>query len=400
MQTVTILGATGSIGRSTIDVIARHPQRFQVKVLTAHRDVEGLAALSRQLKPEIIVIGDPERYADLCTALADYSAETGDAHTLEIWAGADALVEAAQVPTDFVMAAIVGFAGLAPTLAAVRRGARIGLANKECLVAAGHLFMAEARAYGAVILPVDSEHNAAFQLLEGCDREALDQLILTASGGPFRGYEAAALEHVTPAQAVAHPIWDMGHKISIDSATLMNKGLELIEAHHLFNLSASQLGVLVHPQSIVHAMTKMIDGAVYSHKAAADMRGPIAFCMGWPERIASGVEALDLAGEPALTFEEADRDTFPCLGLAEQAMRLGGAVPTVLNAANEQAVHAFLAGQIGFGDIARVVAQALDGWQGIQHPRAAMIDKDIEAIFDIDGQARSLADAEIARRRA
>jgi len=388
MQTVTILGATGSIGLNTVDVILRHPDQFRVKVLTAHRDVAGLAELTRTLRPEVIVLADVTQIDDLRDRLRDVS--------VDIWAGEDALIEAAQLETDFVMAAIVGFAGLRPTLAAVRRGARIGLANKECLVAAGELFMAEAHQYGATILPVDSEHNAAFQLLDGCDRSSLDQLILTASGGPFRGKTAQQMAAVTPEQALAHPIWSMGDKISIDSATLMNKGLELIEAHYLFDLPAHQLGVLVHPQSIVHAMTRMSDGAIYSHKGPADMRGPIAFCMGWPNRIASGVPMMDLAAEPALTFEEADRANFPCLAHAEAAMRSGGAMPTILNAANEQAVYAFLKMEIGFCDIASVVAETLDHAQKLGRLPSVT---DITAISEIDAQARRLADAAIAHCR-
>ena len=350
---VTVLGATGTIGRNTLDLIARDPAAFRVEALTAQRNVDLLAAQARAHGARLAVIGDPGGYGRLRAALAGSGVAAA--------AGPGALVEAALRPgAEWVMAAIVGAAGLAATLAAVRRGAIVALATKECLVCAGDLFMAEVRARGATLLPVDSEHNAIFQALRGEDLARVERLILTASGGPFwrRGPEVMA--HATPAEAVAHPNWRMGAKISVDSATMMNKGLELIEAHHLFGLPEERIEVLVHPQSLVHGLVEFEDGSTLAQLSRPDMRTPIAYALGWPERRPSPSPRLDLAACRELTFEPPDPERFPALALARAALRRGGAAPTVLNAANEVAVEAFLARRLGFLDIAGVVERALD----------------------------------------
>jgi 1-deoxy-D-xylulose-5-phosphate reductoisomerase len=350
LKRLTILGATGSVGASTLDLVARNPDRFAVAGLAAGRDWARLAELARTFRPTQVVIADEAGYAPLKDALADCP-------DIAVAAGAGALVALAAAPADLVVAAIVGAAGLPPTLAAIEAGIPVALANKEALVCAGGLMTAAAKRTGAVLLPIDSEHNAIFQVLES--RERVSRIVLTASGGPFRSWTTEAMAAVTPAQAVKHPTWSMGAKISVDSATLMNKGLELIEAYHLFGVRPDQLGVLVHPQSLVHGLVEYIDGSVLAQLGPADMRVPIAHALAWPDRIATPAERLDLARIGKLEFEEADRNRFPALALAEAALSEGACRPCILNAANEVAVAAFLDGRVGFLDIAAVVAETL-----------------------------------------
>lgn len=351
-RTITILGATGSVGTSTVDLIGRHPDRFRVLALTANSNVELLAAQARRLRPEVAVVADEAYLPTLRDALSGSGIETAG--------GADAICDAAARPSDLVMAGIVGAVGLAPTLVAVRRGAIVAFANKECLVSAGPLMMAEVAKHGAKLLPVDSEHNAIFQCFEDRNREAIDRLILTASGGPFRTWSLDGMARVTPVEAVAHPNWDMGAKISVDSATMMNKGLEIIEAHYLFDIPESRIEVLVHPQSIIHSMVSYIDGSTLAQLGTPDMRTPIAYALAWPERIPGPAEGLDLGRSGELTFEAPDSEKFPALSLARAALTTGAWAPPVLNAANEVAVAAFLAGEIGFLDIAGTVARVMD----------------------------------------
>ncbi|MEE8204147.1 MAG: 1-deoxy-D-xylulose-5-phosphate reductoisomerase [Alphaproteobacteria bacterium] len=377
---VTILGSTGSIGRNTIDLIERNRDIYAIEALTAQRNVELLAQQARLLQPGVAVIGDPALYGELSEALSGSG--------VAVAAGREALVEAAERPADWVMAAIVGAAGLAPTLAAVRRGAIVALANKEALVCAGPIMMAEVRANGATLLPVDSEHNAIFQVFDSARREAVERIILTASGGPFREFDLAAMADVTPEQAVAHPNWKMGAKISVDSATLMNKGLELIEAHHLFTLPPERIDVVIHPQSVVHSLVAYIDGSVLAQLGSPDMRTPIAYTLGWPERIAAPAPRLDLAAVGTLTFEAPDEVRFPALALARQALKTGGAAPTILSAANEVGVHGFLAGKIGFLDIVRTVEQTLE-----RVPAAPLAG--LDDVHAVDSEAREVA-AELA----
>jgi 1-deoxy-D-xylulose-5-phosphate reductoisomerase len=348
---VTVLGATGSVGKNTLDLLERNRRRYIVEAITAHSNVELLAKQARRLKPRLAVVGDDRHYASLKSALAGTGIETA--------AGAAAVIEAAMRPADWVMAAIVGAAGLEPTLAAVRRGAVVALANKECLVTAGRLMMREVAAAGATLLPVDSEHSAIFQCFDFEQREGIEKIILTASGGPFRSMSASEMERVTPAQAIRHPNWSMGAKISVDSATMMNKGLELIEAHHLFDLPSDQIEILVHPQSVVHSLVAYIDGSVLAHLGSPDMRTPIAYALGWPQRIAAPAARLNLAEIGHLSFQLPDFQRFPALLLARQALAAGGLAPTALNAANEVAVQAFLDGKIGFTSIARIVERIL-----------------------------------------
>lgn len=349
---VTVLGSTGSVGTNTVELLAAYPDRFQVEALVANRSVDKLAAQARLLRPALAVVSDAAAYADLKDALAG----TG----IEVAAGPAAVVEAASRPAaDWVMAAIVGAAGLAPTLAAVQRGATVALANKEVLVCAGELVMAEVRRCGATLLPVDSEHSAIFQVFDDARRDGISRLILTASGGPFRTWTRDAMEGVTPAQACAHPNWSMGAKISVDSASMMNKGLELIEAHHLFAMPEDRIDVLVHPQSVIHSLVEYIDGSVLAQLGTPDMRTPIAVALAWPDRVATPGDRLDLVKAASLTFESPDPVRFPALALARRALQSGGAAPTILNAANEVAVAAFLAGNLGFLDIPRVVEKCL-----------------------------------------
>ena len=349
---VTVLGSTGSVGRNTIDLIERNREAYDVEALSARRNVDLLVEQALRLKPRFAAIADPELYLPLKNALSGTGIETA--------AGSQALVEAAERPSDWVMAAIVGAAGLAPTLAAVRRGAIVALANKEALVCAGSMLMAEVRASGATLLPVDSEHNAIFQVFDFERREAIERIILTASGGPFRELDLDAMANVTPEQAVAHPNWDMGAKISVDSATLMNKGLELIEAHHLFTLPAEQIEVVIHPQSVVHSLVAYVDGSVLAQLGPPDMRTPIAYTLGWPTRIATPTSRLDLAEIAQLTFEAPDETRFPALRLARESLQIGDGAPTILSAANEIAVNGFLARKIGFLDIVRIVERTLE----------------------------------------
>ncbi|MEE8548768.1 MAG: 1-deoxy-D-xylulose-5-phosphate reductoisomerase [Alphaproteobacteria bacterium] len=376
-QSVTILGSTGSVGCNTIDLIQRHPGRYVVEALTAHRNVEALAEQSRKLRPRMAVIADESRYADLKEALGGTGVEVG--------AGRKALVEAASVPAEWVMAAIVGAAGLEPTLTAVRRGATVALANKECLVCAGELMMAEVAKNGATLLPVDSEHSAIFQVFDFANYGAVERIILTASGGPFLNRDRADLEKVSPKEAVNHPNWDMGAKISVDSATMMNKGLELIEAFHLFPVSEQRIDILIHPQSIIHSMVAYKDGSVLAQMGMPDMRTPIAYALAWPKRIAAPAERLDLARIGTLTFEEPDLDQFPTLLLARRALQHGGGAPAVLSAANEIAVEGFLAGRIGFLDISRVVEKTLESM-----PDTAV--ETLDDVYGIDAEARRAAE--------
>ena len=379
---LTILGATGSVGQSTLDLVTRAPDAWHVHALTANRDAEALAAAARAVRADIAVIADDAAYPALKAALAGsgIAAASGEA----------ALVEAARRPAEVVMSAIVGAAGLAPTLAAVQRGATVALANKESLVCAGDIVTAAAQQSGARLLPVDSEHNAIYQIFDHDAPHRVARVILTASGGPFRTASIETMRTATPGQACNHPVWSMGAKISVDSATLMNKGLELIEAHHLFPVGADQLGVIVHPQSVVHSLVEYVDGSVLAQLGTPDMRTPISYCLAWPERMATPCKRLSLAEVGRLDFEEPDLERFPALALAWDALRSGGALPTVLNAANEVAVAAFLAGEIGFLDIAALVAEVLAGHQG-----GAMTS--LADVMEVDASARRAAHALRAR---
>jgi 1-deoxy-D-xylulose-5-phosphate reductoisomerase len=377
---LTVLGATGSIGQSTLDLVARAPERFEVVALVGGSRPAELAAAARAVGAKIAVVADEAAGPALREALADSGIEAA--------AGSAAVLEAAARPADMVMAAITGAAGLAPTLAAARTGATIALANKECLVSAGRLFMAEAERHGARVLPVDSEHNAIFQVLESRNMAAVDRILLTASGGPFRTWTRSEMERATAAQALKHPNWSMGAKITIDSATLFNKGLEVIEASLLFPAVADRIAVVVHPQSVVHGLVAYMDGSVLAQLGAPDMRTPISYCLGWPERLATPVARLDLAAIGTLTFEAPDLDRFPALALAMEAMRRGQGATTVLNGANEIAVAAFLQDRIGFLDIAGVVEAVIsrcDAAGMLQEPAS------LEDVFALDAAARRLA---------
>jgi 1-deoxy-D-xylulose-5-phosphate reductoisomerase len=380
-RSVTILGSTGSVGCNTVDLLTREPGAFQVEALTAHRNVALLVEQARALRPRMVAIADPACYRDLQDALVG----TG----IEVAAGPAAVIEAACRPAEWVMASIVGAAGLEPTMAAVRRGAIIGLANKECLVCAGELMMGDIKKHGATMVPVDSEHSAIYQVFDFEQPDKVESIILTASGGPFRSMPAEQMASVTPAQAVAHPNWDMGAKISVDSATMMNKGLELIEAFHLFPVEAHQIEIVVHPQSVIHSMVAYVDGSVLAQLGAPDMRTPIAYALAWPERMAAPAPRLRLAEIGTLTFEEPDDRRFPALRLAREALQRGGAAPIVLNAANEVAVASFLAGQIGFLDIARVVEDTLQ-----RTPAGGL--GSLADVIEIDRGARADAMARIA----
>lgn len=351
-----MLGATGSVGKNTLDLVAREPDRFEVVALTASRNAAALADLAVGLRAEVAVVADPAAYPELAERLAG----TGTAAA----GGPDAVIEAARRPTDIVVSAIVGAAGLAPSIAALGATRIMALANKETLVTAGTHVMAEAARLNVVVLPVDSEHNAIFQVLETRHTGEIAEIILTASGGPFRTLAPEAFAAITPAMALKHPNWSMGRKITIDSATLMNKGLELIEANHLFPVGPDKLSVLVHPQSVVHGMVRYTDGSVLAELGAPDMRTPIGFCLAWPRRRPTPVRALDLAAIGTVTFEAPDRGRFPCLPLAEAAMRRASGAPCVLNAANEVAVDAFLEGRLGFTRIAAVIEDTLSWAEG------------------------------------
>ena len=379
---VTILGSTGSIGCNTVDLIEARPDLYRVEALVANSRVDILADQARRLKAKMAVVADESAYPALKAALAG----TG----IEIAAGAAAVVAAAQLPAEWVMAAIVGAAGLAPTLAAVRRGATVGLANKECLVCAGQLMMAEVEKHGATLLPVDSEHSAIFQVFEFDQHDMIEKIILTASGGPFRTKTRDFMADVTPEQAVAHPNWSMGAKISVDSASMFNKGLELIEAHHLFDMPEEKIDIVVHPQSVIHSLVAYMDGSVLAQLGSPDMRTPIAYVLGWPNRIEAPVARLDLAAFATLTFEQPDEIRFPSLRLAREALRAGGSAAAVLNAANEVAVAAFLGRRIGFLDIARVVERTVEG---VAHCELTSI----EDVLAQDEVARAHAEGLIGR---
>ena len=390
-QVLTILGSTGSIGESTLDVISRHPEKFRVFALAGHRQVDKLAAQCKQFRPEYAVVGDAGHAAELEKKLKQESIDT------QVLYGAQALIDVASADeVSGVMCAIVGAAGLPSALAAAQKGKTIYLANKETLVVSGALFMETARQNGATVLPIDSEHNAIFQVLPRdytgrLNEHGINSIILTASGGPFLNTDLSTFDSITPEQAVKHPNWSMGRKISVDSASMMNKGLELIEAHWLFNCPPEKLEVVIHPQSVIHSMVRYRDGSVLAQLGNPDMRTPIAYCLGLPERIDSGVGELDFGALSALTFQKPDFDRFPCLKLAYQAMNAGGVAPCVLNAANEVAVAAFLDKRIKFTDIAQVVAHCLA--QDFSDGR-----HDIEGLLAQDAQTRRQAEAFIGKQ--
>ncbi|MGJ3258780.1 MAG: 1-deoxy-D-xylulose-5-phosphate reductoisomerase [Rhodospirillales bacterium] len=375
-RTVTVLGSTGSVGCNTIDLIRRSPDRFQVDTLSGHSNVTLLAQQAIEVGASMAVVADESLYNDLKSALSGSGIEAA--------AGRNALIEAAMRPTDWVMAAIVGAAGLAPTLEAVRRGAIVGLANKECLVSAGEFFCREVAGANARLIPVDSEHSAIYQVFDFERPERVEKIVLTASGGPFRERALDSLTEVTPAEAVAHPNWSMGAKISVDSATMMNKGLELIEAYHLFPVSGDQIDILVHPQSVIHSMVEYVDASVLAQLGTPDMRTPIAFALAWPDRMDAPSPRLRLEDIQTLTFEAPDPKRFPALRLAREALNIGGSAPTVLNAANEVAVNAFLQGKLGFLEIAQVVERTMD-----RMPRQHLTS--LDDVIAIDEEARHLA---------
>lgn len=385
MMRVAILGCTGSVGCSTLDVLARHPDRFRVQALVANRNVTRLLEQCRVARPAWAGVADPDAAPQLVAGLRAAGLAT------RVVAGPDAAEQvAAMSEVDCVMAAIVGAAGLPSTLAAARHGKRLLVANKEALVMAGGLVLQAAHESGAQLIPIDSEHNAIFQCLPqgaalGECPAGVRRILLTASGGPFRLWTAEAIEQATPAQACAHPVWQMGRKISVDSATLMNKGLELIEAHRLFGLPVEQIAILVHPQSIVHSLVEYVDGSVLAQLGSPDMRTPIAQALAWPQRVAAGVQFLDLVQHGRLEFGSPDFGRFPCLRLAIDAARAGGEAPIVLNAVNEIAVQSFLDGKMGFGSIARVIGEVMDSWVGQGG------DKSLAGILDADARARAAA---------
>ncbi|MGN0905100.1 MAG: 1-deoxy-D-xylulose-5-phosphate reductoisomerase [Alphaproteobacteria bacterium] len=375
-KSVTILGSTGSIGTNTVDLLLRHPELYEVKALTGNRNVGLLAEQARRLSARMAVTADKALYPELKEALSG----TGT----RVEAGDDAVLAAAEEEADWTMSSIVGAAGLVPTMAVVRRGKTLALANKETLVCAGELVMDAVKNCGTTLIPVDSEHSAIFQTLEERHRSAVDRILLTASGGPFREKDPAFMEKITPEQAVAHPNWSMGAKISVDSATMMNKGLEIIEAFHLFGFPAEKIEVLVHPQSVVHSAVGYVDGSVLAHMGVADMRTPIAYALGWPERIPSPTERLDLTRMSALTFARPDEERFPALRVAREALNRGQAATAVMNAANEIAVGAFLNREIGFLDIVRIVEAVMEAYT----PSAV---KTIGDVLAVDAQARGTA---------
>jgi 1-deoxy-D-xylulose-5-phosphate reductoisomerase len=372
-KSVCVLGVTGSVGSSTVDILKAHSDKYAVDAVTAHRNVQGLAKAAIELGAAMAVIADESLYEDLKSALSGTD--------ILVAAGDEALVEAASRPSDIVIAAIIGAAGLKATLAAIRRGARVGLANKETLVCAGDLMMAEVAKYKATLIPVDSEHSAIFQVLEQKSVDKVDRILLTASGGPFREWSLDDMKSVSPKQALAHPNWDMGAKISIDSATMMNKGLELIEACRPFPVPEERIEVVVHPQSVVHSMVEYSDGSVLAQLGSPDMRTPIAYALSWPERIRVDVARLDFATIGQLNFTAPDMKRFPALRLAREALRAGGTVPTVLNAANEIAVGAFLGGKLTFLQIAETVERMMNRI-------AASPLRDLDQMFDLDDMIR------------
>ena len=381
-RSVTVLGSTGSVGTSTIDLILRSPGRFSVDTLTGNSNVALLAEQAIQVNAKMAVIADETRYDDLKAALSGTN--------IYVSAGRNALIEAASRPSDWVMASIVGAAGLAPTLEAVRRGAVVGLANKECLVSAGEFFCREVAAANARLIPVDSEHSAIYQVFDFERPERVERIILTASGGPFRERTLDTLQDVTPAQAVAHPNWDMGAKISVDSATMMNKGLEFIEAYHLFPVNSEQIEILVHPQSVIHSMVEYVDSSVLAQLGTPDMRTPIAYALAWPDRMETPSSRLKLEDIQILTFEAPDPERFPAIRLTREALNIGETAPTVLNAANEIAVELFLTEKLSFLNIAHVVEETMQ-----QIPRSNL--GSLDDVYAIDTKARRVA-AEIAAK--
>ena len=381
-RSVTVLGSTGSVGTSTIDLILRSPDRFSVDTLTGNSNVALLAEQAVQVNAKMAVIADETRYDDLKAALSGTD--------IDVSAGRTALIEAATRPSDWVMASIVGAAGLAPTLEAVRRGAVVGLANKECLVSAGEFFCREVAAANARLIPVDSEHSAIYQVFDFDRPERVERIILTASGGPFRERTLNTLQDVTPAQAVAHPNWDMGAKISVDSATMMNKGLEFIEAYHLFPVNSDQIEILVHPQSVIHSMVEYVDSSVLAQLGTPDMRTPIAYALAWPDRMETPSPRLKLEDIQTLTFESPDPERFPAIRLTREALNIGGTAPTVLNAANEIAVELFLKDKLSFLNIAHVVEETMQ-----QTPKSNL--GSLDDVYAIDTEARRMT-AEIAAK--
>ena len=388
-RTISLFGATGSIGASTVDLIRRYSGMFAVEAVTAHSDVEGLAAVAKEVGAKIAVIADNSRHQALKEALAGSG--------VEVAAGGDALVEAASRPVDMMVVGIIGAAGLAPTLAAIEAGSDIALANKECLVCAGDVFMEAVARNKVRLLPVDSEHNAIFQALGAGGTEGVDKIILTASGGPFRDWAVERLAAATPDEAAAHPNWSMGRKISVDSSTLINKGLELIEAHYLFGLEADQIDVLIHPQSIVHGLVVYRDGSVISQMSVTDMRVPLAYCLWWPDRRRAPRKRLDLAALGTLTFEDPDPLKFPGLPLAKRALEAGGSATNILNAANEIAVDAFLNRRIGYPDIVALVDDVLSSVAASDFPRTP---SNLEEALALDAEGRRIAREKLAQHSA
>ena len=372
---ITVLGSTGSVGTSTLDLVARNQEKFKVEALTANQNVEALASQAREFDAKLAVIADEDRYEDLKSSLSGTS--------IACAAGPEALKEAAARPSEIVMAAIVGAAGLAPTLEAVRRGTTVALANKECLVSAGDIFTEAVTDHGAILLPVDSEHSAIYQVFDFDQVDHVARIILTASGGPFRTHEIDDMRNVTPAEAVTHPNWNMGAKISVDSATMMNKGLEVIEAYHLFGLPEDKIDVVVHPQSVIHSMVAYIDGSVLAQMGTPDMRTPIAYSLAYPERLETPCDRLDWSEMKTLTFEAPDPGRFPALRIAREVLRAGGSAPIVMNAANEIAVANFLDGRIGFLQIAATVEKALETFP---HRQPETLDD----VHLLDSEARTL----------
>lgn len=378
MKKLSILGSTGSIGTSALRIVEAFPRKYRVVALAAGKNIDLLCSQIGQFRPKVVAVSDEDGFRQLKRALRGRK-------TPKILFGSEGVCEAAAFPeADIVLSAIVGSAGLMPTRAAVRAGKIVALANKEALVTAGDIVMQEARTYGATILPVDSEHSALFQCMHGWKRESVRRLILTASGGPFRGMKQKQLRTVTPADALCHPNWSMGRKITIDSATLMNKGLEVIEAYHLFGMPLDQIGVLIHPQSIVHSVVEYCDGSYLAQMSRPDMRGPIALALSYPERLPDAVEPLRMDQIASLTFEQPDLKNFPCLDLAYQALQTGGTMPAAMNAANETAVHAFLENRIRFTDIPKIIARVMSA-------HAVMPAQAIGAIVEADLWARAIS---------
>lgn len=376
MKTVSILGATGSIGQQTLDVIRAQPEKFKVTAMAAQKNVAALAAAAREFMPELVAIADGNAYHELKGELRDLP--------IEIAAGEGAVIDVARYSADVCMAAIVGIAGLAPTLAAIEQGKTVALANKEALVCAGPLMLSAVMQSGAKLLPVDSEHNAIFQVFENHNRDQVRKIILTASGGPFREWDAKKIKNATRDEALCHPNWSMGEKITIDSATMMNKGLEFIEAHYLFGMPPAQIEILVHPQSIIHSMVEYTDSSILAQMGPPDMRVPISYCLSYPARINNQVPSLDFAKMKTLSFEQPDEQRFPAIKMARAALAEGRAMPTIMNAANETAVSAFLDGKISFGRITEIIDAAL---QRIENSPQ----NSIQDVFAADAAARRWA---------